>query len=221
MAVKVSPSILSGDFSQLGAEAIRMQKAGADMIHCDVMDGVFVPNLTFGHKMVSDIRKCVALPLDVHLMIVEPERYIDKYLQAGADRLASHIEAPRMAKDNLASIRNAGRKSGLAICPETPMRDIFGLIDFCDFVIVMGVHPGFSGQKYIAETTERMRELRREIDRRGLDTEIEMDGGANESNVDMIAEAGANVIVSGSCAFNSPTPENVLAVFRGAGERRK
>lgn len=95
------------------------------------------------------------------------------------------------------------------------------MIDFCDFVIVMGVHPGFSGQKYIAETTERMRELRREIDRRGLDTEIEMDGGANESNVDMIAEAGANVIVSGSCAFNSPTPENVLAVFRGAGERRK
>ncbi len=214
MTVKVAPSILSGDFAVMGTETVRMQKAGADMIHCDVMDGVFVPNLTFGHKMVSDIRKYVDVPLDVHLMITKPERYLDKYVQAGADRLSFHIEATSSATENLMSIKNSGIKAGIAVCPETPITDIFPLLDYLDYVIVMGVHPGFSGQKYIPETTERIMRLAEEIRGRKLSVEIEMDGGANENNVRMIAGAGANIIVSGSCAFNSPTPEKVIAIFQ-------
>ena len=213
--IKAAPSILSGDFSRMGAETARMEKAGADMIHCDVMDGVFVPNLTFGHKMIADIRKCAVLPLDVHLMIVKPERYLDKYIQSGADRLAFHVEATDSAKENLVSIKNSGIKAGIAICPETPIDALFPLLDYADFVIVMGVHPGFSGQKYIPETTDKIKTLRAEIVRRGLAVEIEMDGRANEDNVAMIADAGADIIVSGSCAFNSPTPEKVIATFQG------
>lgn len=215
MAIKVAPSILSGDFSRMGADAQRMEKAGADLIHCDVMDGVFVPNLTFGHKMVADIRKCVSVPLDVHLMITKPERYLDKYIQSGADRLSFHIEATEQAKDNLVTIINAGLKAGLAICPETPIDHLYDLLPYCDFVIVMGVHPGFSGQRYIPGTTERIAALSAEIKRRRVNTEIEVDGGAHEGNVREIADAGARIIVSGSCAFNSPTPERVIAAFRG------
>lgn len=214
MAIKVSPSILSGDFSRMGEDARRMENAGADMIHCDVMDGVFVPNLTFGQKMVADIRKCVALPLDVHLMITKPERYLDKYIQSGADRLSFHLEATEQARDNLIAISAAGVKAGLAVCPETPVAEVFDLLPYCDFVVVMGVHPGFSGQKYIIGTSERIAEIAAEIERRGLSVEIELDGGANESNVREIAAAGANIIVSGSCAFNSPTPERVIETFR-------
>ncbi|MBQ7227697.1 MAG: ribulose-phosphate 3-epimerase [Clostridia bacterium] len=218
MAVKVAPSILSGDFAKLGKEAERMEKAGADMIHCDVMDGVFVPNLTFGHKMVADIRKHVNIPLDVHLMIVNPEKYLDKYVQSGADRLSFHYEATKQAKDNLVSLKNSGVKAGLAICPDTPAEEIFHLLDFCDFIVVMGVHPGFSGQKYIPTTTEKIRVLHDEILRRKLKVEIEMDGGANESNVKSIASAGVKVMVSGSCAFNSPTPETVISDFRNSDQ---
>ncbi len=214
MTVKVAPSILSGDFAVMGTETIRMQKAGADMIHCDVMDGVFVPNLTFGHKMVADIRKYVDIPLDVHLMIMRPERYLDKYVQAGADRLSFHIEATDQAAENLMSIKNSGIKAGIAVCPETPITNVFPLLEYLDFVIVMGVHPGFSGQKYIPETTARIELLCEEIKRRKLSVEVEMDGGANESNVRIIAGAGARVIVSGSCAFNSPNPEKVIAMFQ-------
>ena len=211
---KVAPSILSGDFSRMGEETERMERAGADMIHCDVMDGVFVPNLTFGPKMIADIRSHANIPLDVHLMIERPERYLDKFIDAGADRLSFHIEATAAATDNLAAIRRRGLKAGLAICPETPLERLYDLLDGCDFVIVMGVHPGFSGQKYIPETTARMKALRAEIIRRGLSVEIEMDGGANIENVAEIAAAGADTIVSGSCAFTSPEPEKVIAAFR-------
>ena len=214
MAVKVAPSILSCDFAKVGAEVSRMEKAGADMIHCDVMDGLFVPNLTFGHKMVADIRKHANTPLDVHLMIIQPERYLDKFISSGADYLSFHVEATKQPKENLMTIRNAGVKAGLAVCPDTPIEDIYSLLDFCDYVVIMGVYPGFSGQSYIPTTTDKIRKLASEISRRKLPVEIELDGGANEDNVRMLVDAGATILVSGSCAFNSPTPEKVIATFR-------
>lgn len=216
MSVKVSPSILSGDFSKLGADTVRMVEAGADLIHCDVMDGLFVPNLTFGPKMVADIKKLVSVPLDVHLMIVEPERYLDKFIKAGADKLSFHIEATEKVRENLEFIKGAGSKAGLAICPETPISDLYSYLDICDFIIVMGVHPGFSGQKYIPETTERIKTLKKEIESRKLSVEIEMDGGANESNVKEIAGAGAEILVSGSCAFEAADPQKVLLTFKNS-----
>ena len=215
MAVKAAPSILSGDFSRMGEEVTRMERAGADMIHCDVMDGIFVPNLTFGHKMVADLRKYATTPLDVHLMIDRPERYLDRYVEAGADRLCFHVEATKTVLVNLERIRAAGLKAGIAICPETSAESIFDYLSYCDFVIVMGVHPGFSGQKYIPNTTNKLKALKKEIADRGLSVQLEMDGGANEANVAAIAAAGADVIVSGSCAFNTPTPEKVIATVQG------
>ena len=153
--------------------------------------------------------------MDVHLMITEPERYIGHFIKSGANYLSFHVEATTKAKEILLAIRYAGVKAGIAICPETPLGSIYDLLGDCDFVVVMGVHPGFSGQKYIPDTTERIKTLKREIIARGLNVEIEMDGGANESNIDEIIAAGSDINVSGSCAFNSPNPEKIIKKFQG------
>ncbi len=214
MAVKTAPSILSGDFSKLGAEVLRMEKAGADMIHCDVMDGMFVPNLTFGQKTIADIKKCTRITLDVHLMIDAPERYLDKFIEAGADRLAFHIEATDFARENLTRIKVSGVKAGIAISPDTPLEKAFALLDYCNFVIVMGVYPGFGGQKYIPRTTDRIKKLAAEIKRRDLDVEIEIDGGVIGDNMKEIADAGATVMVSGNYLFGAENPSKVIEKFK-------
>lgn len=215
MSVKTSVSILSGDFANMSGEVKRMEIAGTDMIHCDVMDGVFVPNLTFGPKMVGDVRKCTKLPLDVHLMIIKPENYIKKFIDSGSDLLTFHIEATDKIKENLELIRSANVKSGLAICPETPIEECYQYLDLCDIIIVMGVHPGFSGQSYIAETTDKIIKLKAEIAKRNLNVLVEMDGGANESNVKLLRDSGCDILVSGSCAFSAADPKNIFEVFRG------
>lgn len=214
MAVKTAPSILSGDFSRLGEEVVRMEKAGADMIHCDVMDGMFVPNLTFGQKTIADIKKCSDIPLDVHLMIESPERYLDRFIEAGADRLAFHIEATDFAHENLTRIKVAGVKAGIAVSPDTSLEKAYSLLDYCNFVVVMGVYPGFGGQKYIPRTTERIKRLADEIKARRLDVEIEIDGGVIGENMKEIADAGATVMVSGNYIFGASDPAAVIAKFK-------
>ena len=202
--VKIAPSILSADFSKMGEEVRSLEKQGADVIHCDVMDGVFVNNITFGIKMVEDIRKHTSLPLDCHLMIVHPEKYVERFAKAGADIITVHYEA---CQDNLkkvlALIKSTGVKCGAVINPDTPVEKIKDVLCLCDMVLVMSVFPGFGGQKFIPTALDKLRELRKLIDESGREIDLEIDGGVTEENVAAIKEAGANVIVAGSTIFKA------------------
>lgn len=202
--VKIAPSILSADFSKMGEEVCSLQECGADLVHCDVMDGVFVPNITFGIKMVEDLRKVTSLPLDCHLMIVNPEKYVDKFAAAGADYITVHYEA---CKDNLASvlkqIKAAGVKCGAVINPDTPVCAIADCIPLCDMVLVMSVFPGFGGQKFIPSVLDKVREIRAIADGLGLDIDIQIDGGINAETAVLAREAGANVLVAGNAVFKA------------------
>ena len=202
--VKIAPSILSADFAKMGEEVESLERSGADVVHCDVMDGVFVNNITFGLKMVEDIRKRTSLPLDCHLMIVEPEKYVERFAKAGADIITVHYEA---CKENLAQvlklIKSTGVKCGAVINPGTPVSAIKDVIPLCDMVLVMSVFPGFGGQKFIPSALDKLREIRATIDELGLPIDLEIDGGVNFENVSEIISAGANVIVAGSAVFNA------------------
>ncbi|MBQ7369865.1 MAG: ribulose-phosphate 3-epimerase [Clostridia bacterium] len=202
--VKIAPSILSADFAKMGEEVESLERSGADVVHCDVMDGVFVNNITFGLKMVEDIRKRTSLPLDCHLMIVEPEKYVERFAKAGADIITVHYEA---CKENLAEvlklIKSTGVKCGAVINPGTPVSAIKDVIPLCDMVLVMSVFPGFGGQKFIPSALDKLREIRATIDELGLPIDLEIDGGVNFENVSEIISAGANVIVAGSAVFNA------------------
>lgn len=202
--VKIAPSILSADFAKMGEEVESLERSGADVVHCDVMDGVFVNNITFGLKMVEDIRKRTSLPLDCHLMIVEPEKYVERFAKAGADIITVHYEA---CKENLAQvlklIKSTGVKCGAVINPDTPVSAIKDVIPLCDMVLVMSVFPGFGGQKFIPSALDKLREIRAIIDELGLPIDLEIDGGVNFENVSEIISAGANVIVAGSAVFNA------------------
>ncbi len=206
----VSASILSADFSIMGQEASRMEKAGADWLHCDVMDGMFVTNITFGFKMISDLKRWCNLPFDVHLMIVNPARYIDRFISSGADLLSFHVEAVENPRPLLESIKKRGVKPGLAISPDTPMFKLFDYLDICDFVIIMGVYPGYGAQGYIPATTNRIKELKSEIEKQGAKTLIEIDGGVNTKNASEIFRAGADVLVSGSALFGASDPKSFV-----------
>lgn len=214
-SIKIAPSILSADFSKLGEEVRALECCGADMIHCDVMDGVFVNNITFGMKMVEDLRKITSLPLDCHLMIVNPEKYVERFAKAGADIITVHYEAcQNNLKEVLGLIRSAGAKCGAVINPDTPVEKIADVIPLCDMVLVMGVYPGFGGQKFIPEALDKLRQVRALIDRSGKDIDLQIDGGVTVENVQEIKAAGANVIVAGNTVFKAVNKEQVITELR-------
>lgn len=201
--ILIAPSILSADFSRMGEEIKSLEECGADVIHCDVMDGIFVPNITFGIKMIEDIRKVTNLPLDVHLMIDRPERYVEAFMKAGSDYVSIHHEATDKLEETLKFIRDYGKKPGIVINPQTAVEVIGEAIGLCDIVTIMGVQPGFGGQKYIDGTTQKIVKTRELIKKTGRDILLEVDGGVTLDNVGEIKCAGANVIVAGSTVFSA------------------
>ncbi|MDR1755670.1 MAG: ribulose-phosphate 3-epimerase [Culturomica sp.] len=210
MSVLVSPSLLSADFLHLGRDVERINDSRADWFHLDIMDGVFVPNLSYGLPVVSAIKRAARKPLDVHLMIVQPERYIDAFRQAGADILTVHWEADTHLHRTLQSIRAAGMKAGVALNPHTPVYLLEDVIREADLVLVMSVNPGFGGQSFIEEAVGKVRKLKELIGKSGSKALIEVDGGVNAETGRRLAEAGADVLVAGSFVFNAPDPGVVI-----------
>ena len=201
--VKISPSILSADFSKLGSEISELEKAGADLIHIDVMDGHFVPNITLGPDIIKDLRKHTSLPLDVHLMISPVHKYIKNFAEAGADIITIHPEATDNLIQTVNEIKKFGKKAGISLNPETTIEKLLPVINLIDLVLIMSVNPGFGGQKFIKETLEKVKLLRKEIDQKKLPIEIEIDGGINFENSKLAIQAGVDIIVSGKTIFTA------------------
>ena len=213
--IQIAPSILSADFSKMGEEIANLEKCGADLVHCDVMDGVFVNNITFGLKMIADIRKITTLPLDCHLMIVHPEKYVERFAKAGADIIMVHYEACQdNLKDVLALIKSTGVKCGAVINPDTPVEKIQDVIPMCDMVLVMSVFPGFAGQKFIPEALDKLRQVKAIVEVCGKDIDIQIDGGITEENVEEVKKAGANVIVAGNTVFKAQDTAACIAKLK-------
>ena len=209
----IAPSMLSADFLHLEKD-VEMVNRYADIFHLDIMDGVFVPNLSYGFPMVEAIARRAEKPLDVHLMIVQPERYVDRFAAIGANMISFHLNATENPSAVLAQIRNHGVGAGLVINPDIPVEELYPYLKECDFVMLMGVYAGFGGQKYIPETTQRIRSLKNEIVRQGLDVKIEVDGGVTPENVSEIVGAGVDIVVAGSAVFKSSDPAAVIDGMR-------
>ena len=199
--IKISPSILSADFSQLGSEIKRLEEGGADMIHVDVMDGHFVPNLTIGPPVIKNLRKYTNIPFDVHLMISPVHKYIKDYADAGADIITIHPEATDSLEDSIKEIRNYKKKVGVSLNPDTKLNIIDNVLDKIDLVLVMSVFPGFGGQTFMPEVIEKIKNLKKIRDEKKLNYDIEVDGGINFENSKIVIEAGANILVSGTTIF--------------------
>jgi ribulose-phosphate 3-epimerase len=214
--IEIAPSILSADFTRLGEEISTVQKAGASILHVDVMDGRFVPNITVGLPVVKALSRATSLPIDAHLMIVEPGQYAQQFAQAGARMVSIHIEADPNAHRTLSSIRAEGALAGIVINPATPLSAIDEAIKFADYILVMSVNPGFGGQEFIPESLDKVRRLRKMIDERGLRTRIEIDGGINADNIAEVTGAGAEIIVAGSAIFGAPDPSVAVRELREA-----
>lgn len=212
--IKFSPSILAADFAALGRDISAVEKAGADYLHFDVMDGHFVPNISFGLPVLRSVRKCTRLPLDVHLMIAEPDRYLEKFIEAGADLLTVHLESAGDTLAQVRRIRELGARPAVSIKPATPLADVLPLLPELDMVLIMTVEPGFGGQGFLPQTIPKIRELRRIINAQGYACDIEIDGGVTRENTAEIAGYGANVIVAGSAVFAAEDPGEALRELR-------
>jgi ribulose-phosphate 3-epimerase len=214
--VEIAPSILSSDFARLGEEIAAVERGGAGVIHVDVMDGHFVPNITVGLPVVKAVARATRLPIDAHLMITDPGLYAEQFVEAGASMVSVHVETDAHLHRTLASIRKKGAMAGVAINPATPLVALEEALPFADYVLLMSVNPGFGGQKFIPTSLDKVRRLRRMIDERGLKTRIEIDGGIDRQNIADIAAAGAEIIVAGSAVFNESDPAQAVRTLREA-----
>ncbi len=206
--------MLSADFLHLEKD-VEMVNEHADIFHLDIMDGVFVPNLSYGFPVVEAIAKKARKPMDVHLMIVEPEKYVERFAKTGAEMISFHLNATKDPAAVLSQIRSYGVKAGLVINPDLPVESLFPYLKEADFILLMSVFAGFGGQKFIEETYDRVRALKAEIERQGLDLPIEVDGGVSASNATALAAAGARILVAGSAVFKAPDPSSVISAMRG------
>ena len=207
--IKISPSILSADFSILGDEIKSLEKAGADLIHVDVMDGHFVPNITMGPPIIKMVRKCTKLPFDVHLMISPVEKYIKAFAEAGADIITIHPEATDNLKRAVSTIKSLGKKAGVSLNPKTPISALMDVINDIDLILIMSVNPGFAGQSFMGEVLPKVTELRKMINDKKLKIDIEIDGGINFETAPLAVKAGANILVSGTTIFSGSLKDNI------------
>ena len=207
--IKISPSILSADFSILGDEIKNLEKAGADLIHIDVMDGHFVPNITMGPPIIKQIRKCTKLPFDVHLMISPVEKYIKAFADAGSDIITLHPEATDNLKRAVQTVKSFGKKTGVSLNPKTPISALMDVINDIDLILIMSVNPGFAGQSFMGEVLPKVTELRKMINDKKLKIDIEIDGGINFETAPLAVKAGANILVSGTTIFSGSLKDNI------------
>ena len=210
----IAPSILSCDYGKMADELVRMENCGADLIHVDVMDGHFVPNITLGAPVMKCVKKYCSLPFDVHLMITDPLKYIDDFVKAGADSITIHVESDSDIKGTLALIKEKGCKAAISVKPKTPAEAIFDYLDEVSMVLVMTVEPGFGGQSFMEDMMPKVRAIKAEIDRRHLDVDIQVDGGINEKTIVAAAENGANVFVSGNALFGAADAKEAIELFK-------
>lgn len=212
--VKVSPSVLAADFTRLGEEVLDIERAGADMVHLDVMDGKFVTNISFGLPVIEALRKKSGMVFDVHLMIDSPEVYIDRFIDAGADIVTFHTEATSDVDAALDIIKKRGKLAAVSVKPNTPIETVYPYLEKCDMVLVMTVEPGYGGQALIPETLEKVRKLKAEVDARGLDIDIQVDGGIKPENAKDAISAGANILVAGSSVFKASDRKAAIDALR-------
>lgn len=216
--IRIAPSILSADFAKLGQEIAEVERGGADWIHVDVMDGHFVPNITIGPLVVEAIRPYTTLPLDVHLMIAQPDVYVPAFAKAGADLISIHAEATVHLHRSIHLIKDQGVKAGVVLNPATPLTQVEQILEYIDLVLIMTVNPGFGGQQFISSSLPKIRALRSMLDERGLqDVHIEVDGGINSETAKLVVEAGADVLVAGNAIFNQPDRAAAISLIRGTG----
>lgn len=211
---KISPSVLAADFTKLGEELLDIERAGADMVHLDVMDGVFVTNISFGLPVIEALRRKSGMVFDVHLMIVEPEKYVERFVDAGADIVTFHHEATKDTAAVLKMIKAKGAKAAVSVKPNTPVEEIYPYLELCDMVLIMTVEPGYGGQALIPETLEKVGKLKAEIEKRGLTIDIQVDGGINEKNAPDAISAGANILVAGSAVFKAQDRKAAIDALR-------
>jgi ribulose-phosphate 3-epimerase len=214
--VQIAPSILSADFARLGEHLAQVEAGGADIVHFDVMDGHFVPNITVGLPVVKAVKAVTKLPIDTHLMITEPARYAEQFVDAGASMVSVHVEADPHLNRTLAAIRKKGAQAGIVLNPATPISSLEEALPFADYVLIMSVNPGFGGQKFIEASADKVRRLRRMIDARGLNVRIEIDGGIDTSNAAQVVAAGAEILVAGSAIFAQPDPAQAVRDLRAS-----